>query len=702
MTWLTPLAARTVGLTALIAAGLITIAYLLKMRRRRFEVPFSSLWKRVLEQRDANALWKQLRRFLSYLFTLAIVGLVIAAIQAPTLGTTDHRARNVVVLIDTSASMRATDGDPDRPGLTRFARAQERATALIDTLGGGDQAMIMRVDAEATPLSRFTADKPLLRKAVADVRASDTGADLTRALSAAADALRGRPNPMIVIVSDGAYSELEKSEVSWTAPAEAPPTAPPGPGAAPAPAAPDDDPEATARVKSFAATQLAAVDLAGVDVRYLGVGTRAENVGIVAFNARRYITNKAAFEVLIEVQNFGTEPARRKLTVSAGETPIETRAIDLAPGERAQQIIKDLPAGAHMLHATLLPGDGPGGADPFPLDDEAWALMPARKVQRALVVTADNLYLEGALLTYDDVQYKKITPAQYDADPAKAIVDADTGKPFDLAIFDDHTPAVLPPPPLNVILFHPDGPSSPFALRGAVPRPHITEVAAEHPVMKWVTLSDVNFDAASVFAIDKAKGEAALALAVRDPIAVARRDQGRKLVGFGWSLGGTDLVLRVAFPLLLVNSLDWFAGDDSDLMTTYPTGQRLRIPLDVPRDVRAVTVVDPAGRQDQAPVVDGAAVLVARGVGVHQIIAYPPSAPPGTAPLASLDVATNLVSATESQIKPAPDLALAGRTLEAPPTFAVSARRDLWLYVVLLAVALICVEWITYHRRITV
>jgi len=73
VTWLTPLAARTVGLTALVAAGLIVIAYLLKMRRRRFEVPFSSLWKRVLEQRDANALWKQLRRWMSLLLTLAIV-----------------------------------------------------------------------------------------------------------------------------------------------------------------------------------------------------------------------------------------------------------------------------------------------------------------------------------------------------------------------------------------------------------------------------------------------------------------------------------------------------------------------------------------------------------------------------------------------------------------------------------------------------
>ena len=33
------------------AAALAVGAYIIKMRRRRFEVPFSELWKRVLEQK---------------------------------------------------------------------------------------------------------------------------------------------------------------------------------------------------------------------------------------------------------------------------------------------------------------------------------------------------------------------------------------------------------------------------------------------------------------------------------------------------------------------------------------------------------------------------------------------------------------------------------------------------------------------------
>lgn len=707
MTWLLPISLGTLGVVALAAGVLVVIAYVLKMRRRRFEVPFSSLWKRVLEQRDANTLWKQLRRLLSLALLLSIVALTFVAIMAPTLGVTDRRARNVVVLLDTSASMRATDGDPERPTLTRFERARERTVELIDSMGGGDQAMIMRVDSQATPLSRFASDKPLLRKVLDAVQPADTAADLPRALSAAADALRGRANPMIVIVSDGAYSELQLGQASWGA---APPTAAPT-AAAPLASAPTvDDPDAASR-KAFADTQLATVDLSGIDVRYLGVGARADNVGIIAFNVRRYIANKAAFEAFVEVQNFGAEPAKRRLELRNGNgetgTLIESLPIELGPGERLRRRVANLSGSESQLHATLEPVDGPGGSDVFALDDEAWALLPAQKKQWALLVTADNLYLEGAMQMYDNIEYDKLEPAAYDADPTAAARNPHTNQPYDVVVFNNHTPAIIPPPPSNLVWFHPDGPSSPFAIRSVLPRPRVTETAEEHPVMRWVTLSDVNFDAANVFAIDRDKGDAPLVFSVRDAIAVARRDGERKLLAFGWSLDGTDLMLRVAFPLLLVNSLDWFAGDDADLLTTYATGTRLRIPLDGITGLTEVTIVDPLGRRAQAPVVDGVATFVSNRVGVHQILAYPATrrgvAPdPKAEPIASLQVATNLGSPIESRIAPAPTLTLGGQSLEAPPVFAVSARRDLWLYLVLLVVALLCVEWITYHRRITV
>ena len=664
------------------AAALAVTAYILKMRRRRFEVPFSNLWRRVLEQRDVTTLWKQLRRWISLLIALVVLALLLFAALDPVLGVADRRARNVVILLDASASMKAIDGGPDGSSQTRLAAAKARAKALVDSMGGGDTAMVVKVDGQATPLTRFSNDAPMLRKKIEEVEASDTPADLTRALGAAADALRDRKNPLIVVVSDGAFPEAQLGLASWEAIK---------PGAEPAD------------------KNLAAVDLSGIDVRYLPVGRRSDNVGVIAFNVRRYIANKAAYEVFIEVQNFGAEKAVRKLTLYNGETAVDTRDLELAPagesGSRQRQIYRELPGGEdHRLRASLRQVDGPGGSDPFPLDDEAFALLPARKRQRVLIVSQNNLYLEGAILIYDNVEPDKLTPAEYDASPT-------IGEKYDVVIFDDHTPTVVPPAPTNLLYFHPAGEHAPFAVTGTIDKPRVTDLNEDHPVMRWVTLSDVYIDKSDVYAPDPERKETWLARSVRAPIVAARREGGRKVVAFGFSLpapgreNATDLPLRVAFPMLLVNAFDWFANDEADLITTYVTGQRQRVAIDGVIGANEAVITSPRNAEVRAPIVDGIATFYADSVGFHQLTVPAPRAAPGDEPLEPLvavELAANLASSAESDIGPSTELTLGGKPLAAPDKFEVTRSERLWTALLLVMLIIIAVEWITYHRRITV
>lgn len=662
------------------AALLAVSAYIIKMRRRRFEVPFARLWKRVLEQKDANALWKQLKRLISLLLILLILALILFAALDPTLGAVSRDARSVVVLLDASASMKAMDGD-EAGKKSRLDAAKERTKALIDSMGGGDLALIMKVDGQATPMSRFSSDAPMLDKIIDGISASDTPADLTRALGAAADALRDRPNPLIVLVSDGAFPEQQLGLVNWTKGGPPPP-----------------DPKAGKAASAWNAKNLASVDLSNIDVRYLPVGRRSDNVGIIAFNVRRYIANKAAYEVYVEIQNFGTEPAHRKLKISNGSNPVDTKLIDLAPGQRIHQIYAKLPASDdNKLRASLQPVEGLGGSDAFPLDDEAFALLPVRKKQKVAMITEDNLFLEGALLVYDNVDPIKFTPAEYDANPG--IVDG-----ADVVIFDEHTPTVLPPPPASLLFFHPQGENSPFKLAGETMNPRITEIDEGHPVMRWVSMSDVFMDRSSVFSIDSKKGESTLAYGVRDSLIVAKRDGKRKLLAFGFSLpstgreGATDLPMRVAFPMLLVNTLDWFAGDTTDLLTTYATGERQRVPLDGVVGATEAEVKGPDGLVTHTPVIDGLATFYGNRVGYYDLAAKTTEGKV----LAQIELAANLASTTESDIAPSSELTLGGKKLEAPEAFAITRSQKLWIYLILFAMGLIIVEWVTYHRRITV
>ncbi len=679
MTLGTPIAGNTILVAAGIAGGLAVVAYILKMRRRRFEVPFSTLWQRVLKEKETTSLWRHLRRLLSLLLILAMLGLLLFAALDPSLGQADPDARSVVIIVDTSASMEAKDEgeDGDR---ARIEVAKQKAREILDSLGGGDEAMVVRMDGQTTPASRFESDVPRLRRVVDDLRASDTPADLAGALAAAADALRWRHNPMIVLVGDGAYPEQDLDRVVWQR--------------APAPA-PDDS---ATKGRRYSETGLDAIDLSGIDVRYVPVGKGTENVGIVAFNVRRYVANKLAYEVFIEVQNFGEEPAKRKLVLYNGKLAIDVRTLKLRPGQRLRQIYPNLGGGEdHRLRAKLEPvaeeaGSATGPADIFPLDDQAFALLPARKRQKVLLVTEDNLYLEGAMLVYDNIVVDKLTPDEFDSALASGRLPT-----YDAVVLDDYTPARLPPAPTHLVYFDPKGEHSPFPIVRTLRNPRVTEVNDDHPVMRWIVLNDVNFDETSVFRVDRDQGEVALARSVRAPIIAAKRDGMRKVVAFGFGLSGTDLVMRVAFPLLFVNILDWFAGDDSDLITTYATGRRLRVPMDGTFGLSQVSVVGPDRRRVLAPLVDGQATFYASSIGVYELDAEAD----GQA-VAKIELAANLSNPNESNVAPVTDLILGGRTLSAPEGFSVSHRTSLWRYLVLAVILLLCVEWVTYNRRVTV
>lgn len=688
MTLHAPIAMSTVALAAAVLAGLTVVAYILKMRRRRFEVPFSTLWQRVLQEKESTSLWKHLRRLLSLLLQLCILGLLLLAVLDPRLGSPDADARSVVVIIDASASMKAmdesVDGDDGDHGTSRMEVARQKARDLLAAMGGGDMAMIMRMDGQTTPLSRFDSDMALLGRVVSGMQASDTPADLRRALSAAADALRDRKNPLIVIIGDGAYPEEVLDSVVWKAPQQ-----PAGAGAT------------GANLDTDLHTNLAAIDLSGIDVRFVPVGQRGENVGIVAFNARRYLTDKTSYAAFVEVQNFGEAPAQRKLVVYSGDSAVDVKTVTIAPGQRLREMYPNLAGGQDSrLRAQLQPvspkgeagGDGDGTADVFALDDEAFALLPARKKQKVLLVTTDNLYLEGAMLVYDSIQVDKLTPDEYDQAMEAGSLDT-----YDAVVLDEHTPARLPPPPTNLIYFGASGEHSPFAVRRTVEYPRVTEVDGNHPIMRWVVLSDVNFDATGVLAVDRARGEVALASYVREPMIAARREDGRKVVAFGFHLSGTDLPLRVAFPLLLVNTLDWFAGDDADLITTYRTGRRFRVPLDGVMGVSEVDVTTPDGRHARAPVTDGQATFYGHSIGVHRLAARQD----GNV-IAALELAANLANPAESNIAPRERLTLGGVVLEEPAGFHATRRQSLWMYLALAVALLLCIEWLTYHRRITV
>lgn len=611
------------------AGGLTVLFYILKLRRRPVAVPFSRIWERILRDKEATTWFSRLKRLLSLLLQLALLFLLIAALGDPRLTGAFVEGRNIVVLVDASASMKAIDVKP-----SRIDQARAEVKKLVTGLSGTDRMLIAQMDAAITPLSTMTGEVPDLSRAVDGLHAADTRADLRRGLRFALDALHGLSKPEVVVVSDGAVG----------------------------------DPAEIAR----------GLDLSNVELRYIPIGTGKKNVAITGFSVRRYPLDKSRYEVMIEVQNTNDEPTDVELTLLGDGQVVDITRLALGPKERLSRFYKDLAGASRTLEAKLALGDGK--PDDLPADDHAFALMPERRRARVLVVTAGNTYLEAALLLDEYLDVTTVAPAQYPPPGS-----------FDVTIFDGVAPPLAPG---GGGLFYLNVPEKggPVEHGRAIEMFGFDTWDKKSPILRWMSMGDIQV--LHGFSLKPEKEDRVVGASALGPILVAGRRAGRRFVALGFDPRNSDFVLRVAWPLFVLNTINDFIEEDTSYVSSFATGDVWNIP--VPSGVETATLQTPDGRKVKVPVKEGRAIYLGDQAGFYEI-----TAETEPEPVKSM-FAANLRDPDESRIEPVDKLSLAGKSALAPAGFDPGVRRELWLYLLLAALVVSTLEWITYHRRITV
>ena len=89
---------------------------------------------------------------------------------------------------------------------------------------------------------------------------------------------------------------------------------------------------------------------------------------------------------------------------------------------------------------------------------------------------------------------------------------------------------------------------------------------------------------------------------------------------------------------------------------------------------------------------EGEAVFVPLRAGFHRVISGD----------ATQLVAVNVGSPAESDIQPAESVTVAGQSAEGPPPVEAGVGGDIWVWLLMLGLLVVIVEWFTYHRRVTV
>jgi Ca-activated chloride channel homolog len=343
-------------------AGLIVLMYILKLRRKDVVVSSTFLWRQVIRDVQANAPFQKLRKNLLLFLQLIAVALLVLAIARPFFRTQGLGGRSVVIVVDTSASMTATDVSP-----SRLEAAKREAVKIVNDMRAQDQMMVLSAAAKPEAVTGFTNDKSELIRAINGVKPRETVTNVRDAVNLAAALVAARDASQIDIISDGAFPPITN------------------------------------------------VSLGKTHVAFHPVGKAARNVGISAVDYRRSLTGEKSIEVFVAVHNFDSKPQTFNVELSHEGNTIDAHEVTLQPGAESPDLF-DIPEPAEPITLSVKLDV----KDDLSADNQAAMVVTPRKLVKALLVTPENVFLETGIRVDPNIELSTVkldgftSPAGYD------------------------------------------------------------------------------------------------------------------------------------------------------------------------------------------------------------------------------------------------------------------------------------------------
>lgn len=649
------------ALIGLIAIPIIVAFYVLRLRRPTHPVSSTFLWQQLVRDVEANAPWQKLRRSLLLLLQLLLALLLAFVVARPFSEHPAGLAKDLVLVIDASASMSATDVFPDRlTAAKRMAQeqlAQVPSDGRVSVIAAGDTARV--VANEAT-------DRGRISQAIESIGASTSASDLTDALKLANSLAKRARGAEVLVVTDDAFSN-----------------------------SPD-------------------VNL-DVPVRVLTVGRERDNQAIAAL-AVRADPSGLKRTLFVSVANYSAATVGRSLQILADGTPVTARDLFLDPLTRADVVIDELPAGTSVVEARLTPatgGDQPAGPpDYLPLDDAAWAIVPPDRLRRVLLVGPGNVYIQNAFSLLPNVELYGATAEQWPTT---------TGKDkFDLIVFDGFVPTDLPKKP--VLAFAPPATSPLGVVTGTLTQFGMGQPAADDPLLRGVDLTRLHI--AKTQQMELPAWARAVLPGSDGPLLYAGLRDGVPTAVFAFDIRQSDLPLQVAWPIMVSNLAGELLGLNSTALDPLSPSSPVDIPISPDSQGVRVTLPDnsvvtlPPGATGASSVT----FVSTSQVGVYRAEVIPapaPSGSPAVNPTASptpdasaspggqvgtqdepLLFAVDMFSNDESNLRPGDGARLVALGTAAPPDQAAAgtARDEFWPLLAALTLLVLVIEWLVYER----
>src|SRR5688572_9969903 len=406
------------------------------------------------------------------------------------------------------------------------------------------------------------------------------------------------------------------------------------------------------------------LEAAGAKVTVHSVFEPASNLAITAFEAHASSDPESQAEAYLELANYSAAPQKARLVVTRGTATKFGNSIDLAAGEAIRQIV---PLGKQGDSRVLARLSGPNNA--LAIDDEAVAWVSGAQQLAVTIVSEAPGYIQVLFDRLPGMKATFIAPGAY----AKPRTGAE-----DVLVFDHWAPPEAPTKP--ALFITPPDPKTAAPWMGTMRSERTAQWATSlaHPVLNGVDPSTVTIERARTVESDMWTPIAKSATGTPLVSVAETPDYRRVLIGFGSAEPESNVALQPAFPVLMVNALEWLARPSLGAQVrpgvvplnavvahlTSPDGKTVDVTTF--GDTRLARIVTPG-------------LYLAEGGGMRSALA---------------------VNVGDPQVSNVSRTSLSAATLES--TAAGQSNDPWWPVLIAIAFVLGLVEWWTWQRRITV
>ena len=615
---------------------IVVLLHFLKLRRQPYVVPSVMLWLEAIEDMKANVPFQRLRHSLLLPLQILFLLIVVGSAARPALRQLGDLGEQSILVIDTSASMGATD-----LGKTRLDVAKAEVLKLINRLGADGQMMIMDTSRPRHNIRKpFTSDKEELRQAIENLSVVHTVPSL-------------RP----VFDSVAVYAGMSGTQASLN---------------------PD-----TVRVVFISDNFRRLPDSASsTQFQKIGLGNQSENIAIVQFSVTRALTPPHRYEVLVGVQSFADTPKEFQVQLGIeGKSFFEDETVVLSPKETASILFfldDDERLYGQVVTARLDINDD------LSVDNSVAAILHPPPKWKVLLVSDRNLLPLNAILRTDPhVNLSQIQTSAYHGPGDN-----------DILIFDQFVPDPLPEG--NIVFLNPVS-GLPFMLAKKNKQPiQVIGQHSTHKVMRDVSLIDLEVKASLQTQLPL--WGLPLVETSQTPLIWIGEQDNQKMVVFAFDpfdLDVSNFATSIpSAPILMSQCLEWLGASTSPIRPNLiRTGESVKIWIEPLSAAEKVIVQMPDGTPRELQPQETQIVFTdTTQIGIYTVFVDGESLGRFAANL--LNPEESDLSPPQLADTPNTDMG-AGLVQSDLP----EVDREIWAYAAFLALLLLIVEWWGYHQN---